>query len=103
MAEDPKKIAPKKTTPPPAEKWDGMVEKADGTVGQWGSAIKPQRHKAAMVRLYPKGEVEASKVDSISRLPGVKKLLGTPSQKPGESAQYGTAASDVIKQLTKRK
>lgn len=100
MADDPKKIVSKKPT---LENWDGMVEKADGTVGKWGSEIKPKRYKAAMVRLYPQGEVEKSKVDSISRLPGVKKLIGAPYQKAGETAQYGTAASDVIKQLTKRR
>lgn len=103
MAEDLKKKPIKKVAKLPLENWDGMVEKADGSIGKWGSEIKPQRYKAATVRLYPQGEVEKSKVDSISRLPGVKKLLGAPTQRPGETAQYGTAASDVIKQLTKRK
>lgn len=103
MADDPKKTPIKKTVKPPLENWDGMVQKADGSVGKWGNEIKPERYKAATVRLYPKGEVDKSKVDSISRLPGVKKLLGSPYQKAGEVAQYGAAASDVIKKLTKRK
>jgi len=102
MADDPKKL-PRKKEDPTFKNWDGMVEKADGSIGKWGNEIKPQRYKKAMVRLYPKGEVEKSKVDSISNLPGVKKAIGAPIQKPGQVDQYGTAASDVIKKLTGRK
>ena len=96
MAED-----PKKAEKPTLKNWDGMVQKADGSVGKWGNEIKPQRYKAA-VRLYPKGEVEKSKIDSLVKA-GRGNLIGQPMKKPGQVAQYGEAASDIIKKLVKSK
>lgn len=99
MAEDPKKISKKD---PAWKDWDGMVEKADGSVGKWGNAIKPQRYKAAKAKLYPSGEVNQSDIDSLKKA-GRGKLIGEPIKTAGQPDMYGTAASDVIKQLTKRK
>lgn len=57
--------------------------------------IDPKRHKKAMHRLYPKGEVSMEKVDSL-RKAGFDKVIGKPIE---GTNMYGPAASDAIKRL----
>ena len=57
------------------------------------------------VRMYPKGEVAKSKIDSISKAnPALAKKIGNPVQRTKyERPQYGSASSDLIKQAIKKK
>lgn len=53
-------------------------------------------------RLYPKGEVKNTQIDSIRRAnPSLGRAIGQPSRKPGQQAQFGTNQSDLIKQAIK--
>ena len=66
--------------------------------------IDPKRYKATVekVKLYPKGEVAKTTIDSLTKA-GRGSLMGEPMQKDGQMAMYGSQASDNIKQLMKRK
>lgn len=57
----------------------------------------PKRYKTAKARLYPKGEVELTKIDSLRRA-GYDKAIGQPMK---GTDQYGPEASDKIKKLLK--
>lgn len=102
---DPKDLIAKntKTQPNPTlPNWDGMVQKADGSVGMWGNNLK-KSSDSEKVNLYPKGVVEKRQVDSLKRTdPKLSKLIGEPTRRHKTSqAQYGTQSSDLIKKLLK--
>jgi hypothetical protein len=85
MANDP-------TTPPRAKMLGEVV-------------ITAKRYKKATeakAKLYPSGEVAKSTVDSLVKA-GRGKLIGDPIKRPGQIDEYGAQASDVIRQLTKKK
>lgn len=68
--------------------------------------LDPKKYKTVTpkTRLYPSGEVENSKIDSIKRVnPALAKAIGDPFRyAPGYQAQYGTDQSDLIKAALKR-
>lgn len=60
--------------------------------------------KEQTIRLYPRGEVRKSQMDSLSKNnPKLAKVIGAPIAKSGQKAQYGTNSSDLIKQATKKR
>lgn len=61
-----------------------------------------KRYKEATARLYPKGEITVSKLDSL-RKAGFDKVIGEPIKKAGEVDMFGPVASDRIKKLMRKK
>lgn len=48
-------------------------------------------------RLYPRGSVNTKSIDSLKRDPKLGKLIGNPIVKGGQTPQYGSGSSDIIK------
>lgn len=99
-------IKPKKKDPTKGKKVDpkgsskNPIQLEEVTV-----TARPIKKKMApsTTRLYPKGEVENSKVDSIKKAnPKLGRLIGSPNKGLGK-AQYGASESDLIKKALKRK
>lgn len=66
------------------------------------TSAKKYRTAKEKVKLYPKGEIDKSTVDSLVKA-GRGALIGQPLRRPGQMDQYGAVNSDIIKQLTKKK
>lgn len=64
--------------------------------------VTANRYKKAKAKLYPKGEVNQSSIDSL-RKAGHGKLIGEPIKRSGHMDVYGPDASDRIKQLMRKK
>ncbi len=61
--------------------------------------LPARKYKTAKARLYPKGEVEQTSVDSLKKV-GYGKVIGEPMK---GTNQYGPDASDRIKQLMRKR
>lgn len=96
----PKIQPPKKKQPNPSlPNWDGMVQKADGTIGMWGNDMKIYSPKG--VRLYPKGEVTSKDIDYLKSLNDskVNQMLTRTISGKEVTPQYGAEDSDMIQSL----
>jgi hypothetical protein len=82
--------------------WDGQVEKADGSVGMWGSPIPIPKKE---YRLYPKGGLQEEEVSYLKSLKNesINKALTRGINRKGEIPQWGAEDSDMFKQLLKNK
>lgn len=82
-----------------------LVEKADGTIGEWGSPIA-NSSVTREFRMYPTGILKESDRAYLSSLndESVNKALASFTSNPGEVPVYGTTESDLFKALlAKRK
>jgi|GEM_PF-3982093 len=62
------------------------------------SRVDPKKYKTAKARLYPKGTIEQSSIDSLKKA-GHAKTIGEPMK----GNLYGPDQSDRIKQLMRKK
>ena len=60
--------------------------------------VTAKRYKTAKAKLYPKGDIEQSDIDSLKKA-GHGKIIGEPMQ----GNQYGPDQSDRIKQLMRKR
>ena len=65
--------------------------------------INPKKYREVKekVRLYPKGEVDKSKIDSLHK-EGRGNIIGKPIQVKGQADMYGADQSDRIKKLLRK-
>jgi len=86
----------KKQSNPSLPNWDGMVQKADGTVGMWGNPLNNSTYNP-QVGLYPKGNVPKNQVDSLMNLyPNLGLNYINPN---GQSPMLGANQSDMVKKM----
>lgn len=79
-----------------------MVEKADGSIGQWGNDLK-DGNTSAYYRTYSGDKIQGEDVSILQSKykddPQVMKLLKRNIAKPGEVPMFGNDDADVIKRL----
>lgn len=80
-----------------------LVEKEDGSIGEWGNDLKP-KPKTSKAKLYPSGELSDEDYEKLKSLKNrhVDRALSRPVTKEGYKPMYGTEDSDVIKSALKQ-
>ncbi len=64
--------------------------------------VDPKKYRLAKekVKLYPNGQTDKDKVDSLDKV-GFGKVIGKPMQQAGQMDTYSPDQSDTIKKLLK--